>query len=411
MWSRSDGNGGTISYYYEDRITWVVLSLAVIWIAWLLIRRYRRARAQRRPAKGVNQRMLKQAIKIKDELSALYLGAGSSNNLHALGIGRHGTSGDYCIQFFVDDASRELWPGAGKAALPSNYRGMPLVLVQMPRASLVIAETANLPVASPSNWAPIRNYVEVTVGGISGANTNLSGQSGTIGYLCRGKSILRRRNVYLLSNSHVFVDLLRTEINNNDLIIQPSPGEVAIRKETIGKLHAYLPLRFSGPSQPNIIDAAIGKLNSGRSYQAVLPAIGAVRGYVARQDVAIGEAARKFGRTTGYTEGSVFSVNMDAWITYSANGESAFFKNQLLIAPSSPAAPEFVAPGDSGSLVVDDERYAIGLICAGPPRSRESLTHQPEQPTPPDVITIGGYGIANPIENVLNTFAIELLTE
>ena len=42
-------------------------------------------------------------------------------------------------------------------------------------------------------------------------------------------------------------------------------------------------------------------------HNPVIPLIGAVKGYVAKKDIEIGEAARKFGRTTGYTEGRIFS--------------------------------------------------------------------------------------------------------
>src|SRR5215217_3589151 len=103
--ARSDGRGGTIYYHYYDQVTWVVTALAVLWIVWLLIRRYRRLRALRRPPRGVDYKLLKRVVKIKDELSSNYLRAGLSNNIHAVGIGRLAPGGDYCIQVFVVDAT------------------------------------------------------------------------------------------------------------------------------------------------------------------------------------------------------------------------------------------------------------------------------------------------------------------
>src|SRR6185295_6632405 len=97
----------------------------------------------------------------------------------------------------------------------------------------------------------------------------------------------------------------------------------------------------------------------------VIPLIGAIKGYVKKENVELGEVARKFGRTTGYTEGRVFSVNLDIWIRYDRTGQSAFFQNQILIEPSLPRFAKFVSKGDSGSLVVDGEQRALGLIFAG----------------------------------------------
>ena len=49
MWFRPNGNGGTNFYYYYDEITWIVGALALAWLVWFFVRRYRRARALRRP--------------------------------------------------------------------------------------------------------------------------------------------------------------------------------------------------------------------------------------------------------------------------------------------------------------------------------------------------------------------------
>src|SRR5215213_1275871 len=137
VWSRSDGNGGTIFYYYYDAITWVVAALALAWLAWLLVRRYRRARALRRPARRVNYRLLKRIVRIKRELSSNYLRPGFYANIHAVGIGRLEASNQYCIQVFINDANGELWPGAGAATLPDSYRGVPLVLIEMAGAAFL----------------------------------------------------------------------------------------------------------------------------------------------------------------------------------------------------------------------------------------------------------------------------------
>jgi hypothetical protein len=397
IFTRSDSRGGTIIYHYYDQVTWIVAAVAVVWIAWLLIRRYRRLRALRRRSRGVDYRRLKRIVKIKNELSSNYLRAGLSNNIHAVGIGRLAPGGDYCIQVFVVDATQELWPGAGPATTlqGSFFRGVPLLLFQMPLMGFLI-DTAVEPYANG-----IRDQQEVIIGGISGANVNLSGQSGTIGYFCTRKSKLRRRKeVCLLSNSHVFVDLQNPKADDTELIVQPSPGERGSNRP-IGTLTNFSPLTFNGDtSEPNVIDAAICKLWESQPHQPLIPLIGKVNGYVPQRDVEVGEPARKCGRSTGYTEGCIFSIYLDIWISYDRTRQSAFFKDQFLIEPS-PAYPNFVSKGDSGSLVLDAGQQAIGLVFAGTSAGQPSTAAQ--------VQVVEGCGVANPISEVLERLKIELL--
>lgn len=416
IWSRSDGRGGTITYHYYDEVTWVVGALALAWVTWFLVSRYRRARALKRPPRRTDHNLLKRLVKIKHELSLNYLRPGFSMNIHAVGIGMLAGGDEYCIQVFINDANEELWAGSGAAMLPDSYRGVPLRLIEMPTA--VFLSEAGL--SSRAAWEQypngIREQQEVIIGGISGANTNLTGQSGTIGYFCTRKSKLpRRKEIYLLSNSHVFADLRKAKVDNGDLIMQPSPGEPASNRP-IGALVNFSALNFNGDlKQPNHIDAAIAKLWGAQTHKVLLPFIGAVKGYVEKKDIEIGEAARKFGRTTGYTEGHIFSIYLDIWIRYDRTGQSAFFQNQLLIEPDAPKFSKFVAKGDSGSLVVDDEQHAIGLIFAGMcevpeaarvlPNSEVNVVRDPAIAAPKK---IESYGVANPISEVLDRLNIEL---
>ena len=176
VWSRSDGKGGTITYYYSDAVTWIVAALAIAWVTWFFIRRYLRARALRRSAGSVNHKLLKRIVKIKSELSSQYLRPGFSNNIHAVGIGTLGGFNEYCIQVFANDLTQELWAGSGATALPASHRGVPLVLVEMPLAAFLSEADSSSPPRNPYP-AGIRDQQDVIIGGISAANSNLSGQS------------------------------------------------------------------------------------------------------------------------------------------------------------------------------------------------------------------------------------------
>lgn len=397
VWSRQNPDGGVSRLYYYDEVTWAVAALVVAWLAWFLIVRYRRVRALRRaPRPRADSRALERVVRRKRELSERYLRPGLSANIHAVGVGLLGA--DYCIQVFASDPARELWPSAGAAAPPATYRGVPVRVIRMRPATFISG-------AGPYAGG-IREPQEVIVGGISGANTNLTGQSGTIGYFCTRRSRWPRRpEVLMLSNSHVFADLRKGRVDDGDLIVQPSPGERATGRP-IGSLVNFAELKFGGDTkEPNHVDAAVAKLWGPNRHTPVIPSIGAVKGHVEKRDVRPGEPVRKFGRTTGYTEGSILSVYLDIRIGYDRTGQSAFFRDQILVEPSVPAHTHFVRKGDSGSLLVDSGRHALGLIFAGMPETPEA---QPAAPDP-QVPSVENYGVANPIGEVLDRLNIELL--
>lgn len=417
IWSRQNGDGGTSSYYYYDSYTWIVAALALAWLTWFLLSRYRRARALRRRPRNPNYKLLRRTVKIKSELSSRYLLPGYSNNIHAVGIGRLGGSNEYCLQVFINDTNQEMWSGAGAAPLPNSYRGIPVVPIEMPRAGF-LSDPAPVSLMEPDQYSNgIRERQETIIGGISGANTNLTGQSGTIGYFCTRKSKLpRRKEIYLLSNSHVFADLRKTKVDDSDLIMQPSPGEPSSNRP-IGMLVNFSAVKFdAGIKEPNHVDAAIAKLWEPQPHNPVIPLIGAVKGYVEKKDIDLGEAVRKFGRTTGYTEGRIFSIYLDIWIRYDRTGQSAFFQNQFLIEPALPEFTKFVSKGDSGSLVVDAEQHAIGLVFGGMSDATESTPALPitaaasgSDPAAEKLKRVESYGVANPISEVMDRLKIELL--
>jgi hypothetical protein len=407
LWTGPEG-----TWWYDDAITWITAVMVLAWLAWFFVNRYFRVKALKRPTRRPYSRLLKRTARIKRDLSSRYLRPGFSGNIHAVGIGKMGEG--YCIQVFINDPNQELWVGSAAAALPDSYRGVPLVPIEMPQAGFLTEEGSD---ATRTKYSQgIRELQEVIVGGISGANTNLTGESGTIGYFCTRKSrFLRRKETYLLSNSHVFADLRRTKVDESDLIMQPSPGERASNRP-IGTLADFSALNFGDMNAPNHIDAAIAKLWAPQQHQLLIPMIGAVKGYVETKDVETGEPVRKFGRTTGYTEGSLFSIYLDIWIRYDRTGQSAFFQDQFLIEPAVPRFTKFVSGGDSGSLAIDAKQHVIGLIFAGMAKLPASLTSGPESkpavsrdPAAAEPKRIESYGVANPIREVLDGLKIDLL--
>jgi hypothetical protein len=407
--TRSYTESRSVTHTTLRTVTWVVAALALAWVVWLLVSAYLNARRVRRTPRREGYGPLKRVVRLKRELSQAFLRPGFSANIHAVGVGLlGGYAGEYCIQVFVLEADAEMWNGAGAEPLPDLYRGVPVILVEMPAAGF-LSDVTRLESAHRDGYpGGIREPQEVIVGGLSGANTNLAGQSGTIGYFCTRRSVLpRRREIHLLSNSHVFADLRKASADAGDLIMHPSPGESATGRP-VGALVKFSALKFGGgPEDPNHVDAALAKLWEPQQHRPLIPFVGAVKGYVGKGEAEVGEPARKFGRTTGYTEGRVFSIHMDIRIRYDRTGQSAFFQDQLLIEPSAPDFTNFVARGDSGSLVVDENQHALGLIFAGTSDAPHTPAPSPNAAAPPK--RVEGYGVANPIAEVLDRLKIDLV--
>lgn len=359
---------------------------------------------------AANLGALKKVAAIKEELAGKWLRKRKNQNLHAIGIGKIDGTGNYCIQLFVENANGQMPEDPPIHLLPEKYRKFPFVIYEMPRAEFLTGgENYERNAKEPH---------ETIVGGISGANTNLANEYGTIGYFC-APTILRpirkfRKDVYLLSNCHVFADLSKTQKDDNDLIQQPSPGENK-RHNFVASLEKYVPIQFDNDIEnPNYIDAAIAKLFQGKEHRLEIPVIGKINDFIAKDKVEIKQKCRKFGRTTCYTEGEIFSIHLSIWIKYAATNQESFFTEQFLIVPTG-SHNDFVKGGDSGSLVADYENKAVGLIFAGKGSNTHfGIKNLPDAPGIENLLAantkkISSFGVANPINEVLKALNIKLM--
>jgi hypothetical protein len=73
-------------------------------------------------------------------------------------------------------------------------------------------------------------------------------------------------------------------------------------------------------------------------------------------EASLGLRVRKSGRTTGVTRGRV--TGLDAVVEVEYRGRTAIFRGQIVSDIASRG-------GDSGSLVVDEQGRAVGLLFAG----------------------------------------------
>lgn len=187
-------------------------------------------------------------------------------------------------------------------------------------------------------------------------------------------------DAFILSNNHVLAD--ENNATRGDRIIQPGGHDGGgPNRDTVARLERFVPLK----KRSNTMDAAIASIEEGLEYYySFLDGVGNIRG-VRDEPLDEGEIVYKVGRTTGTTRGRVSAIELDDLSVEYEIGEIVF-NSQIEIEPA--ARRPFSLGGDSGSLIVDAQRYAVGLLFAG---NDVDSTY------------------ANPIQRVLDTLGVKLL--
>jgi hypothetical protein len=244
----------------------------------------------------------------------------------------------------------------------------------------------------------------VPIGTTAFCDTDLSATSCAAGTLsCRLRD--NHGNFYCLSNNHVFAGVNGTQGKDpNGLppeipvpgpfqipgtnLVQPAPGDdncvIGVTSDVIGVLVAFVFIVTDGTTI-NFVDCAMGKTNPQLVNTSTL-----ADGYGVPTSKTVlpflGQKVQKYGRTSGYTTGTVTGINGIALIDF--DGPLALFAREIEVTATSPSIfPSFGVPGDSGSLVVDMNRNPVALLHAGG----------------------GGITLCNPIRLVLEFLADELM--
>jgi Peptidase family S64 len=193
--------------------------------------------------------------------------------------------------------------------------------------------------------------------GVSGGNVNDHSNafccSGTLGSL-----VTINGTKYILSNNHV---LARSDqaVAGED-ISQPGLIDNSCRVATlVGDFTAAVPLGQN-------VDAAVAQLRTGTmDSTGFIEDIGVPSSTIVNPSV--GLAVAKSGRTTGFTTGTVSSINTSVSVQYQrgCNSGKKFtvsYTNQVVINSST-----FSAGGDSGSLIVTNNasHNPVALLFAG----------------------------------------------
>jgi len=232
--------------------------------------------------------------------------------------------------------------------------------------------------------------------------------AGTFGALVRDKKTGRP---LILSNNHVLANATdghdgRSAIG--DAILQPGAHDGGTLSDVIAHLERFVPISKDNSQSPcpivqsiekvvngvlkvikpdyeivfikktssrNLVDAAVARPVRDDYVSDEILGLGKITGI---QEPKIGMTVKKSGRTTGITSSQIKAINVVIKVMLSP-GEEATFYDQILTGP-------IAQPGDSGSIVVDENMRAVGLLFAGS-----------DQAT-----------LINPIINVLKTLQIDL---
>ncbi len=165
-----------------------------------------------------------------------------------------------------------------------------------------------------------------------------------------------------ISNNHVFAnctttDSLRAAVG--DAIMQPAWYDAGTPMDGIATLERWIPIDLDGD---NLVDCAVARpVADGLLNPYVVGNAspeGALRGIAVRGTAPVsgGEVVHKYGRTTGHTSGTVIDTDFTTIVTYDTPTPPVFV-DQIL-------ACIRVEGGDSGSLLLDDQDRAVGLIIA-----------------------------------------------
>lgn len=297
-------------------------------------------------------------------------------NVVGVGIGRqivkNVQTDELCLSVLVADkiAIEGLAP---EALVPAQVSNVPTDVVQIGTVW--------------ANQAPTGKF-RPAPGGVSIGHYQIS--AGTLGCIVRDRTTGDR---LILSNNHVLAN--SNDAQMGDPIIQPGGADGGtVADDLIAQLERFCTIDFgsapgsdcgiasayagfgnaiasllgsrhrvsvlqASPQAVNLVDAAVARpINDADVLDEILN-IGEISGTT---EGVLGLPIRKSGRTTGFTTGTITTIEATVSVNYGL-GKVATFENQLVAGPMSEG-------GDSGSLIVAaDSQEAVGLLFAGSTQS------------------------------------------
>lgn len=186
-------------------------------------------------------------------------------------------------------------------------------------------------------------------------------------------------NLGVVSNAHVLADSGAAQAGHPFGQPWGSPAD------RVGVLTRWL---LPSKQAPGIADAAFARLDNTTALRGYSGALGgAIKGARYLDAADLGREVIKGGRTTGASLGKITVVELDGVPVGYPQGILTF--NDAMEITGGPNA-DFSAGGDSGSMILDRDGWAIGLLWAGGIANGRDLTY------------------ANPLRRTLNELGVSL---
>lgn len=222
-------------------------------------------------------------------------------------------------------------------------------LIAMAHNEVDIVETGQVRLFAPAvDPQTLRARCRPLVIGCSVAHVTAT--AGTLSFMAKHNKTNR---TVLVSNSHVFAHSGSAKVG--DGITQP--GRIDGTAEPVAALLDFVPLK---PDGSNFVDAAMAVADPAVDLQpGSIPGIGTFT--FTGGDVLPNMSVTKVGRTSGLTRGVITAVEVDHVLVDTEIGTMTF-DGQIEMKGTEHA---FSQPGDSGSLVVTDQKQGIGIVFCG----------------------------------------------
>ncbi|MGI9953350.1 hypothetical protein V3F56_13390 [Moorellaceae bacterium AZ2] len=215
--------------------------------------------------------------------------------------------------------------------------------------------------------------------------------AGTFGAVVKDR---QTKEPLILSNNHVLANISNGHdgrASPGDPILQPGPYDGGNKEQVIGYLERFVPLypeveevtcskalqaerlvnsllRLVRPDYrfqlqklaqtSNVVDAAVARPVGPQAVAEDILDLGKVRGV---REPQIGMEVVKSGRSSGITRSRIKVLQATVKVILE-EGLKGVFVDQFITGP-------MAQPGDSGSLILDQENYAVGLLFAGSDKS------------------------------------------
>jgi hypothetical protein len=277
----------------------------------------------------------------------------------AVGIGLGERGDDLALHVYLNVSA----PSASHAAIPQHADSVPVRIIETDE---IVPQDG-----PPGNNHKLQYNLPVPMGvstgndnacysGTLGVRAFRNGQSSRVGYITNSHVASAGSNLCPGLAAFSEDQFQRGRLDNGCSL-------TGLKK--IGDLIQHVPLVF-GNAFENTVDAAF-VLSSRSLVSKTILDIGNPSPSILAP--ALNMAVQKSGRTTGFTRGTITSINVTVTINYNAattcpGGGFAKFVNQMAITGSAGA---FSAGGDSGSLILSTTRDSssrfrpVGLLFAG----------------------------------------------